>query len=181
MLVDTRPIAAEAFAPSEPTMAESIYCITMVVICVKIAGRLSTLNFLHLRFKFMPTYFFSCLAPRFFKFPCCKIAAHHAGKPEQLLYKFRVFIFKYSRKAVPLPHTRALKPHSRSLCPLLSALRKAPCARRGWGSAPQSRRFSSSLISVFTVVFGNPQSQQICFLRVPSPSFSAESSHAYSV
>ena len=34
------PMAAEAFAPSAPTIAESIYCITIVVICVKIAGRL---------------------------------------------------------------------------------------------------------------------------------------------
>ena len=41
VLVDTSPMDAEAFAPSAPTIAESIYCITMVVICVKIAGRLS--------------------------------------------------------------------------------------------------------------------------------------------
>lgn len=40
MLEATRPIVAEAFAPKAPTMAESIYCITMVVIWVRIAGRL---------------------------------------------------------------------------------------------------------------------------------------------
>ena len=37
----TSPIAAEAFAPSLPTIAESMYCMAMVVICVRIAGRLS--------------------------------------------------------------------------------------------------------------------------------------------
>lgn len=41
VLVETRPIAADAFAPSAPTIAESIYCMAMVVICVSIAGRLS--------------------------------------------------------------------------------------------------------------------------------------------
>ena len=40
VVVDTSPIAAEAFAPSAPTIAESIYCMTIVVICVRIAGRL---------------------------------------------------------------------------------------------------------------------------------------------
>ena len=34
-------IAAEAFAPSAPTIAESMYCIAIVVICVRIAGRLN--------------------------------------------------------------------------------------------------------------------------------------------
>ena len=42
VLVDTRPIAADAFAPRLPTMAESIYCMAMVVIWVKIAGTLSS-------------------------------------------------------------------------------------------------------------------------------------------
>jgi len=41
VLLATNPIAAEAFAPRAPTMAESIYCITIVVICVRMAGRLS--------------------------------------------------------------------------------------------------------------------------------------------
>lgn len=41
MLDATSPIAAEAFAPSLPTIAESMYCMAMVVICVRIAGRLS--------------------------------------------------------------------------------------------------------------------------------------------
>ena len=41
VLVETRPIAADAFAPRLPTMAESMYCITMEEICVKIAGMLS--------------------------------------------------------------------------------------------------------------------------------------------
>ncbi len=41
VLVDTKPIDAEAFAPSLPTIAESIYCIATVVICVSIAGTLS--------------------------------------------------------------------------------------------------------------------------------------------
>ena len=41
VLVETRPMAADAFAPSLPTIAESMYCMTMVVICVRIAGRLS--------------------------------------------------------------------------------------------------------------------------------------------
>ena len=35
------PMAAEAFAPSRPTIAESMYCMAIVVICVRIAGRLS--------------------------------------------------------------------------------------------------------------------------------------------
>ena len=37
----SRLIAAEAFAPRAPTMAESIYCMAIVVICVRMAGRLS--------------------------------------------------------------------------------------------------------------------------------------------
>ena len=41
VLEDTRPMAAEALAPSAPTMAESIYCITVLVMCVKIPGKLS--------------------------------------------------------------------------------------------------------------------------------------------
>lgn len=41
VLVDTRPMDAEAFAPSAPTIAESIYCMAIVVICVSIAGRLN--------------------------------------------------------------------------------------------------------------------------------------------
>lgn len=36
-----QPMAADAFAPSAPTMAESMYCITMEVIWVRMAGRLS--------------------------------------------------------------------------------------------------------------------------------------------
>lgn len=40
VLVDTRPMDAEAFAPSAPTIAESMYCMAIVVICVSIAGRL---------------------------------------------------------------------------------------------------------------------------------------------
>ena len=41
VLEATRPMAAEASAPSAPTMAESIYCMAIVVICVRMAGRLS--------------------------------------------------------------------------------------------------------------------------------------------
>ena len=63
VLVDTKPIAAEAFAPSEPTMAESIYCITMVVICVKIAGRLSTQTSFTCGFSSCQLIFFMSLSP----------------------------------------------------------------------------------------------------------------------
>ena len=38
---DTKPIEADAAAPIWPTIAASIYCIRMVVICAKMAGRLS--------------------------------------------------------------------------------------------------------------------------------------------
>ena len=41
VLVDTSPRDAEAFAPSAPTIAESMYCMAIVVICVSIAGRLN--------------------------------------------------------------------------------------------------------------------------------------------
>ena len=41
VLLDTSPIEAEAFAPNAPTIEESIYCMAIVVICVRIAGRLS--------------------------------------------------------------------------------------------------------------------------------------------
>jgi hypothetical protein len=41
VVVDTKPIDADAFAPSLPTIAESIYCMATVVICVSIAGMLS--------------------------------------------------------------------------------------------------------------------------------------------
>ncbi len=36
------PIDADDSAPSEPTMAASIYCITMVDNCATIAGKLNT-------------------------------------------------------------------------------------------------------------------------------------------
>ena len=38
---DTRPIAAEPSAPSLPTIDASIYCMTIVEICARIAGILS--------------------------------------------------------------------------------------------------------------------------------------------
>ena len=41
VLEDTSPIAADALAPRLPTIAESIYCIIMVLIWVRIAGMLS--------------------------------------------------------------------------------------------------------------------------------------------
>ena len=38
VVVDTRPMAAEAPAPIRPTMDASIYCIITEVICAMIAG-----------------------------------------------------------------------------------------------------------------------------------------------
>lgn len=39
--VDTRPMEAEALAPRLPTMAASMYCMAMELICARMAGTLS--------------------------------------------------------------------------------------------------------------------------------------------
>ena len=113
----------------------------------------------------------------FLQISCCKIAAHHAEKTEQLLYKFRSLSLKYGRKKPLLCLIRALKPHSRVVSARLSAVRKLP-ALAGMGLCTTKAALFQLFDQRVHRRFRESQSQQICFCVCPSPSFSAESSHS---
>ena len=59
----TSPMMAEAYTPSTSTMAELMYCMTIVVICIRRAGRLSRSDLAHSGKNFLTSDGFHLFSP----------------------------------------------------------------------------------------------------------------------